>query len=69
MREQRGQQPHQCPQRAGSVSNGNIIAHSNNDRSSNRSSAATDDQGGNTKLAQCLNQEFERAQQVLNQRQ
>ena len=35
----------------------------------NRSSAATDDQSGNIELAQCLNQEFERAQQVLNQRQ
>jgi len=34
-----------------------------------RSTGITDDQSGNADLAQCLNQEFERAQQVLNQRQ
>ena len=33
------------------------------------STEATVDQSGNMELAQCLNQEFERAQQVLNQRQ
>ena len=34
-----------------------------------RSTEATGDQSGNAGLRQCLNQEFERAQQVLNQRQ
>ena len=34
-----------------------------------RSTSVTGSQSGNSGLTQCLNQEFERAQQVLSQRQ